>query len=56
MKNNDIVAYFNEGVKEGDIVEPGMIIGFVGSSLPTFTMACINSTAGLNGHMIRSLL
>lgn len=26
------LAYFNKGVKEGDIVEPGMIIGFVGSS------------------------
>lgn len=26
------LAYFDKGVKEGDIVEPGTIIGFVGSS------------------------
>ncbi|MBE1554182.1 M23 family metallopeptidase [Sporosarcina limicola] len=26
------LAYFNKGIKEGDIVEPGAIIGYVGSS------------------------
>lgn len=26
------LAYFNEGLKEGDIVEPGTVIGYVGNS------------------------
>ena len=58
------LAYYNKGLKVGDVVEPGMTIGFVGSSgygkegtsgkfPPHYITASINLMVEQNGHSTR---
>lgn len=58
---------YNKEVKEGDVVEPGTVLGWVGSSgygkpgtsgrFPLiFTSACTNTMEGQNGLLIRFLI